>query len=438
MPREFDIVLFGASGSVGTILAAKFAASQAVNWAIAGRSTAKLEAVYRSLPAGGKKPRLILANAVDEESMREMARRAMVLVTTVGPYAEHGEAVVRACVEESTHYVDITGEAFWVSEMRAKYQERAVAKGVCVVSFAGYDCVPFELCVYLANQALSMHVGSASPASRLVSAEALTTMTGGAPRGTLLTCLSFPSQGLSLYANWLSYVPTSERLPFLRDMLLWALPWWSAQARAFTLPEFMGAVSNTIVHASAPALGYPGLRYNSRFDLTGSMQAMMPATLSALLSSLCVLGLLPALAVYLVGLPLMAVSAAIGLPLLVIPPTRNAILHVVQSYVKYDGDANATLIVRTRAKGSNGELAFARLTMKGDPGIYVTATCLAETALAMLECQNRAGSGVEGASGLPAGFMTPMAACGEVLAQRITKSHGTKVSAMCATSRAAR
>ena len=83
MPREFDIVLFGASESVGTILAAKFAASQAVNWAIAGRSTAvgSLSVASR----GGKKPRLILANAVDEESMREMARRAMVLVTTGGP-----------------------------------------------------------------------------------------------------------------------------------------------------------------------------------------------------------------------------------------------------------------------------------------------------------------------------------------------------------------
>lgn len=151
---------------------------------------------------------------------------ATLAVTTVGPYAEYGEAAVRACVEGGTHYVDITGEAFWVQEMRDKYGAQASAAGVCMVSFAGYDCVPFELSAYLAHRQLVKAHKTA-----LVSCESLTTLSGGAPKGTILTCLGMPGMGLfNVYSNWLRYVPASERMAFLRDLVLWALPWWSAQS----------------------------------------------------------------------------------------------------------------------------------------------------------------------------------------------------------------
>lgn len=424
--RDLDLVLFGASGSVGTVLAKYLAASgTSRKWALAGRSSAKLEDIQKQLPGG--KPSIIIADVTDEQSMRAMARRTKVLMTTVGPYAEYGEIAVRACVDEGTHYCDITGEAFWVSRMHDKYGDRAVANGVCVVSFAGYDCVPFELGAYIAHRTLAT---GATP-TRLVAAEALTTMSGGAPRGTILTCLSFPSQGPSLYLDWLAYVPPPERLAFARDLIRWALPSWSVQATALTLPEMMGAVSCTIVHRSAALLGYGGLSYNSRFDLSGSMRAHVSGGVHAALSALCFLGLLPVLTSYAVVAPLMAIGSLLVVPLLVLAPTRNALLRWVQATLQYDGDADATLIVRTRATGANGAVAQARLTMRGDPGIYVTATCLAETALAMLDCcASRGGAGgAGGPTALRAGFTTPMAACGEVLAERIRKSAGTSVEA---------
>ena len=152
------------------------------------------------------------------------------------------------------------------SERISGYGEAAKAKGVCIVSFAGYDCVPFEMSAYLAHRALST-----TNNTQLVSAESLTTLSGGLPRGTLLTCVGMPGLGLlRVNTNWMRYLPSTERLSFARDVLLWALPWWSYQSGGLTIPEGMGMVACTIVHHSAPKLGYPNLRYNSRTDVLGS------------------------------------------------------------------------------------------------------------------------------------------------------------------------
>ena len=95
-------------------------------------------------------------------------------------------------------------------------------------------------------------------------------------------------------------------------------------------------------------------------------------------------------------------------------------LKAVRSYLAYDGTADATLTVRTRGRGANGKLVHATVAMPGDPGIYVTALCAAETTLAMLEC-------ARGAAALPPGFTTPMHACGDVLVARLKAAKGVTV-----------
>ena len=440
--RQFDLVLLGASGSVGNVMAQYFAAQlpSTTRWAIAGRagtpSTPGRPKLKRRTTATvlnqlntDNPPSLVYADAEDPDSMNNMARLTTVLVTTVGPYTEYGEAAVRACVEEGTHYVDITGEAFWVQEMRDKYGEAAKAKGVCIVSFAGYDCVPFEMSAYLAHRALST-----TNNTQLVSAESLTTLSGGLPRGTLLTCVGMPGLGLlRVNTNWMRYLPSTERLSFARDVLLWALPWWSYQSGGLTIPEGMGMVACTIVHHSAPRLGYPNLRYNSRTDVLGSSIAFcqISGTIWAtLLSVLFFLGLLPTLTMYVLVMPLSLPFALLGFPLLLLPPTRNMALKFIGTYLNYGGDANTTLIVRTRAKGANGSVCNIHLELPGDPGIHATAVCCAETALALLDALRSAKTG--GAPPLPAGFTTPAHAVGDALAARLKAVKGACIETVCA------
>lgn len=146
--RTFDIVLFGATGFTGR-LAAEYLASGAAGtarWAIAGRSLSKLGAIREELRRYGTPlPEMIAADVADPESLLKMALSARVVMTTVGPYAIHGEPVVAACVEAGCDYVDITGEPAYVAGMIDKYDARAREKKLRLVPCCGFDSIPHDL-----------------------------------------------------------------------------------------------------------------------------------------------------------------------------------------------------------------------------------------------------------------------------------------------------
>ncbi len=148
MTRELDVVVYGATGFTGELVAEYLAAVPGVRWAIAGRSVAKLEAVRGRLAAKHAalaSLQLIEASAEDEDSLLTMAARTQVVITTVGPYAKHGEPLVRACVEAGTDYVDLTGEPAFVDAMIGRYHKQAEARGVRIVNTCGFDSVPHDL-----------------------------------------------------------------------------------------------------------------------------------------------------------------------------------------------------------------------------------------------------------------------------------------------------
>lgn len=257
MARDFDIAILGATGSVGKVMAAYYAerAPATLRWAICGRpkSEASLRKVHADLMSTKPKstPQQAFADVTDMASLRRIAARSSVLLTSVGPYSSFGEAVVVACIEEGTHYVDITGEIWWVAEMRAKYGARAQEMGVCLVSLAGYDCVPFEMSALLCHK----HLKNSAGGSRLASVECLTKVDGGGlPPGTMLTLLSVVTLGVGrALLGFARFLPRSERLGTLRDLGLWALPQWSYQHGGFTVLEGMGAVSCAPMHSTPPS-----------------------------------------------------------------------------------------------------------------------------------------------------------------------------------------
>jgi short subunit dehydrogenase-like uncharacterized protein len=143
--REFDIVLFGASGFVGRLTAEYLAKHRPKTWAIAGRNRDKLEALGLDVP-------VIVADAMDLAACAAVARRARVVCTTVGPYQKYGNALVAACAEAGTHYCDLTGEPNWMRAMIDAHHERAQKSGARIVHACGFDSIPSELGTWATQQ----------------------------------------------------------------------------------------------------------------------------------------------------------------------------------------------------------------------------------------------------------------------------------------------
>jgi short subunit dehydrogenase-like uncharacterized protein len=151
--REYDLVLFGATGFTGTLTAEYLAAHvpEGCRWALAGRDQGRLEAVRDRLASTAPAMRalpLLHADVTDPDSLHAVARSARVVITTVGPYALYGEPLVAACAEHGTDYVDLTGEPEFVDQMYLRHHERAKRSGARLVHACGFDSVPHDLGAY--------------------------------------------------------------------------------------------------------------------------------------------------------------------------------------------------------------------------------------------------------------------------------------------------
>jgi len=151
--RQYDIVLFGATGFAGELTARYLArhAPRDTRWALAGRNPGKLAAVRHELAAIDPALAdldLITVDASDGRALREIAANTKVVITTVGPYIWHGEPLVAACAAEGTDYVDLTGEPEFVDTMFLKHHDAAVASGARIVHACGFDSIPHDLGAY--------------------------------------------------------------------------------------------------------------------------------------------------------------------------------------------------------------------------------------------------------------------------------------------------
>ncbi len=164
--RDHDIVIFGATGFTGELTAAYLAehAPVGLRWALAGRNQDKLEKVRSRLakvdPSLAELP-LLQADSSDEQSMRAVAESTRVVITTVGPYLLYGQALVAACAEAGTDYLDLTGEPEFVDRMYLAHHDRAVETGARIVHAAGFDSIPHDLGAWFTVQEL----GSKDPIS---------------------------------------------------------------------------------------------------------------------------------------------------------------------------------------------------------------------------------------------------------------------------------
>ncbi len=147
--REFDIVLYGATGFVGKLTAEYLAkAGGGARIALAGRSPERLLAIRESLGESAQSWPILTADASSPSSLNDMAARTRVVVTTVGPYSRYGLPLVAACAAAGTDYADLTGEAMFVRQSIDDYHKEAVDTGARIVHACGFDSIPSDMSVF--------------------------------------------------------------------------------------------------------------------------------------------------------------------------------------------------------------------------------------------------------------------------------------------------
>ncbi len=381
MTRRFDLVLYGATGFTGGLVAdylAGVSAKENLRWALAGRNPGKLQAVLARIKAvpGAVLPEIIEADAGNAASLREMAQSATAIITTVGPYMRFGEPLVAACADAGTHYVDLTGEPAFVENMRAKYQSLAAASGARIVNSCGFESIPPDIAVLVAVHELRRRLGSRFAATHV--------LVKGATEG-----FSLPSGGtwhsaveaMASAREWLRDrpKPVQDNVRSLNTPLLRNSDWdcWALNAPTID-PE--------VVRHSARVRG----DYGQTFTYGHFVANKNPFALAGMVVGL---GGVFALAQF--------------------KPTRNWLLKQRQPGDGPDATARERgwFNMHVTAEGG-GEKVVLRMS-GGDPFYGDTAKMIAEAGLALaLE------------KGLPkvAGVITPAAAIGEVLVPRLTSA----------------
>jgi short subunit dehydrogenase-like uncharacterized protein len=228
--RPWDLVLFGATGFVGTMIAAYLAENTppGLRWAIAGRSAAKLAELHADLPKRIEAPEIgvIEADVDDPAALAAMAAQTKVVLTTVGPYVRWGVPVAAACVDAGAHYLDLTGEPIYVANLIERLHAKARDAGVALVPCCGYDSIPVDLGVYYTVSQLPKGVplrlrgymqGNGTPSGGTL-ASALEIFAGEQRRGVGRTIAPRES------ADGRAINPVTTKLHRNRAVRLWGLP----------------------------------------------------------------------------------------------------------------------------------------------------------------------------------------------------------------------
>ena len=262
--RQYEIILYGASGFTGQLVAEYLATAQSdLKWAIAGRNRQKLEQVRDKL----KMPELpiVIADSHDTEQLTQMVRQTQTVISTVGPYAQYGTPLLETCARDGTHYCDLTGEAQWMAGVFEHINPIAQESGARLVHCCGFDSIPSDLSVYFLQQQFKARYGGyASHISGRMGRAS-----GGVSGGTVASLMFVAEQAskdasirdtvMDPYALYPANVTPGNDVPDQASIA------WDENFESWTGPFVMAAINTKVVRRSHALAGLPygeGFRYD--------------------------------------------------------------------------------------------------------------------------------------------------------------------------------
>lgn len=403
MSRRFDVVIWGATGFTGRLVAEhlceRYGVGGDLRWAIAGRNEAKLEAVrdeLKAIDAAASELPIVLGDSFDEASLRELAASTQVVCTTVGPYLRYGSKLVAACVAEGTDYCDLTGESPWIRQMIDRHHDAAQEAGCRIVHCCGFDSIPSDIGAFVLQREARARFGKPMHKVRLY----VGPTRGGFSGGTVASMMEIVDQARDpqvrrvLFDPYALNPPGERRGPDGRDP---ATVSWAPDVDAWRAPFLMGPINTRVVRRSNALLDHAygrDFKYQEYMTLPGTTQGWVMAQ---------------------------AITLGIGavLTMAAIPATR----WLLESFVlpapgegpsqqeREAGFFKATMV----GKGENeeGRPVEVRVRIHGerDPGYGATARMLGEAAVCLAHDRDA----------LPerAGILTPASAMGDALVERL-------------------
>lgn len=400
--REFDIVLYGATGFVGKLTAQYLAkVGGPARIALAGRSVAKLRDVRESLGDAASGWELIEAEAGQPSTLNDMAARTRVVVATVGPYTKYGLPVVAACAAAGTDYADLTGETMFIRESADLFGKEAADNGARIVHSCGFDSIPSDLTVYaLYKRALADGAGQLGETNFVLRGFA-----GGVSGGTAASMIEVmhtsSTDPEARRAMSDPYTLSTDRAaePELGHQS--DTPWRRGRDIApeldgiWTGAFVMGATNSRIVRRSNALLDWAygrSFRYSENMSVGSSVVAPVAAALGTAANA-AVLGLGSR---YFDKLPRSLVERVLPKP--GTGPSERA-------------RENGHYTVETYTTTTSGARYRATMSQQGDPGYKATSVLLGECGLA-LALDRDALSDLRG-------VLTPATALGDALLARL-------------------
>jgi short subunit dehydrogenase-like uncharacterized protein len=256
--KKFDIVVYGATGFTGQLvaeyLAAHYRNDKNLKWAMAGRSLDKLKSVRDAIGAPADTP-LVVADASDPASLKAMVDDTKSVISTVGPYMLYGNELLAACVAGGVDYFDLCGEPIWMRQKIEQHEAAARQSGSRIVFSCGYDSLPFELGVFCAQEQAKKALGAAAPRVKGRVRKMVGTFSGGtaASMRALFEAAAKDQSLVALLKNPFSLTPGFEgpkQPPGNR-------PVYDEQLKTWTAPFVMANINTRNVHRSNMLLGFP-------------------------------------------------------------------------------------------------------------------------------------------------------------------------------------
>ena len=392
--RELDLVLMGATGFTGRLVATHLArhAPGTHRIGIAGRSISRLREVRDQLGARASQWELIEVDSSDNDRLRQMAARTRAIGSTAGPFDTIGLPLVHACVAEATDYADITGETTFIRQSIDLAHERAVANGTRIVHACGFDSVPSDL----GTQFLASSIGEPLARASLVTGETI----GGFSGGTVASMVAIVDrarrdpEARALLSDPYALSPNQSIEPNLGNQTDFFAPGFDPFTGRMLAPFLMAPINTRVVRRSNSLQQWiygKSLRYSEAMGMPDGPTGRL------------------------MGFGLLAGIAGLGAALAV-PP----LAHLVERILPKSGEGPSpdlqrrgrfSLTIHGEAVGS-GRRGRVVVTGDGDPGYSATSRMFGE-ALLLLSADDRVDSSTS------AGVLTPATAFGAALRERL-------------------